>query len=110
MACRCGAGLRRETPRAYGRQPAARQRAGHRPAKRDPISSGVSSPAPISTETRRGYSAPMHDAAYKNLFSHPRMVKDLLRGFAAKGWSDRLDFSTLQKLPAEFVSEDLRRR
>ena len=54
--------------------------------------------------------APMHDAAYKNLFSHPRMVEDLLRGFAARGWSDRLDFETLEKLPAEFVSEDLRRR
>ena len=52
----------------------------------------------------------MHDAAYKHLFSCPRMVKDLLRGFAAKEWSDKLDFSTLQKLPAEFVSDDLRRR
>ena len=52
----------------------------------------------------------MHDAAYKNLFSWPRMVEDLLRGFAAKEWSDRLDFETLQKVPAEFVSEDLRRR
>ena len=53
---------------------------------------------------------PMHDAAYKHLFSCPRMVEDLLRGFAAKGWSDGLDFETLEKLPAEFVSEDLRRR
>ena len=52
----------------------------------------------------------MHDAAYKLLFSHPRMVEDLLRGFAAGGWSDTLDFSTLEKLPAEFVSGDLRRR
>ena len=52
----------------------------------------------------------MQDAAYKNLFSHPRMVEDLLRGFAAVGWSDALDFESLQKLPAEFVSEDLRRR
>ena len=52
----------------------------------------------------------MQDAAYKSLFSHPRMVADLLRGFAAKGWSDRLDFKTLEKVPAEFVSEDLRRR
>ena len=52
----------------------------------------------------------MQDAAYKNLFSHPRMVEDLLRGFAAEGWSDALDFTTLEKLPAEFVSEDLRRR
>ena len=52
----------------------------------------------------------MQDAAYKNLFSHPRMVEDLLRGFAAKGWSDALDFTTLEKVPSEFVSEDLRRR
>ncbi len=52
----------------------------------------------------------MQDAAYKKLFSHPRMVADLLRGFAAEGWSDALDFESLQKLPAEFVSDDLRRR
>ena len=52
----------------------------------------------------------MQDAAYKNLFSHPRMVEDLLRGFAAKGWSDALDFTTLEKVSSEFVSEDLRRR
>ena len=52
----------------------------------------------------------MHDAAYKELFSHPRMVKDLLRGFAARGWSDALDFRTLEKLPADYVSDDLRQR
>ena len=52
----------------------------------------------------------MHDAAYRLLFSHPRMVEDLLRGFAAPGWSDSLDFSTLEKLPSELVSDDLRRR
>ena len=34
----------------------------------------------------------------------------MLRGFAAPGWSDSLDFATLEKLPSEFVSEDLRRR
>ena len=52
----------------------------------------------------------MHDAAYKDLFSHPRMVADLLRGFAAGQWSDELDYETLEKMPAEFVSKDLRRR
>ena len=52
----------------------------------------------------------MHDAAYKGLFSYRRMVEDLLRGFVAPEWSDALDFSTLEKLPAEYVSEDLRRR
>ena len=52
----------------------------------------------------------MHDAAYKDLFSRPRMVEDLLRGSAAREWSDALDLSTLEKLPAEYVSDDLRRR
>ncbi len=52
----------------------------------------------------------MHDAAYKGLFSYRRMVEDLLRGFVAPEWSDALDFSTLEKLPAEYVSDDLRQR
>ena len=52
----------------------------------------------------------MHDPAYKLLFSRPRMVRDLLRGFAARGWSDALDFDTLTPLPAAFVGEDLRQR
>ncbi len=52
----------------------------------------------------------MHDAAYKGLFSHRPMVEDLLRGFAARGWGDRLDFETLEKLPADYVSDDLRQR
>ena len=52
----------------------------------------------------------MQDPAYKNLFSFPRMVEDLLRGFAARGWSERLDFTTLESLSAEFVSDDFRQR
>ena len=52
----------------------------------------------------------MHDPTYKLLFSRPRMVRDLLDGFAARGWSGALDFDTLAPLPASFVSEDLRQR
>ena len=52
----------------------------------------------------------MHDPAYKLLFSRPRMVRDLLDGFAARGWSGALDFDTLAPLPASFVSEDLQQR
>ena len=52
----------------------------------------------------------MHDAAYKRLFSHRRMVEDLLRGFIAGNWTGALDFDTLEKLSAEFVSDDLRQR
>ena len=70
----------------------------------------LSIPAPPSPCPARRYGVRVHDAAYKDLFSHPRMVEDLLRGFAAPEWSDALDFSTLEKLPAEYVSDDLRRR
>ena len=52
----------------------------------------------------------MHDPAYKPLFSRPRMVRDLLDGFAARGWSGALDFDTLVPLPASFVSGDLEQR
>ena len=33
----------------------------------------------------------MDDPACKWLFSRPRMVRDLLRGFAARDWSGVLD-------------------
>ena len=52
----------------------------------------------------------MHDAAYKLIFARPRMVRDLLDGFAARGWSDALDFDTLAPVPASFVNRDLRQR
>ena len=52
----------------------------------------------------------MHDAAYKQLFARPRMVRDLLEGFAARGWSGNLDFGTLEPLPASYVSSDLQQR
>ena len=58
----------------------------------------------------RPYSGRVSDAAYKELFSHPRMVEDLLRGIVAPEWSGALDFTALEKLPAEYVSDDLRRR
>ena len=38
------------------------------------------------------------------------MVRDLLYGFAARGWSGALDFDTLAPLPTSFVSEDLQQR
>ena len=38
------------------------------------------------------------------------MVEDLLRGFVGGEWIDDIDFSTLQKLSAEYVGEELRRR
>lgn len=52
----------------------------------------------------------MHDEIYKKLFSFPRLVQDLLRGFVAGPWSREIDLKTLEKLPAEYVSDDLSTR
>ena len=52
----------------------------------------------------------MHDAAYKLLFSNPRMVADLLRGFLPDGEWPGFDFATLEPLPASHVGRGLRRR
>ena len=51
-----------------------------------------------------------HDHGYKLMFSHPAMVEDLLRGFVPGEWVDELDFSTLEKVNASFVSDHLRAR
>ncbi|MFA5632440.1 MAG: Rpn family recombination-promoting nuclease/putative transposase [Porticoccaceae bacterium] len=51
-----------------------------------------------------------HDGAYKKLFSHPQMIRDLLTGFVAQSWVAELDFSTLAKLNGHYVSDDLRHR
>ena len=47
----------------------------------------------------------MHDERYKTLFAFPRMVEDLVRGFASREQADALDFSTLRKIPAEYISD-----
>ena len=52
----------------------------------------------------------MHDETYKKLFAFPRMVEDLLRGFVAGPRADDIDFSTLQKLSSEYVSDELLKR
>ena len=50
-----------------------------------------------------------HDASYKKIFAHRRTAADLLRGFAGK-LARHLDFSTLERLPASFVTEHLGQR
>ena len=51
-----------------------------------------------------------HDASYRQLFSHPEMVRDLIHGFVREPWVETVDFGTLERVNASFVSEDLRRR
>ena len=52
----------------------------------------------------------MHDEHYKRLFAFPRLVEDLLRGFVGGDWIDDVDFSTLDKLSADYVSDERRAR
>jgi len=58
---------------------------------------------------RRG-SASGHDRGYKLLFSDPTLLEELLRGFLPGDWTNRLDFTTLERVGNSFVSADLRER
>ena len=71
---------------------------------------GTPSPGLTPPASTPGYSGPVHDEVYKRLFAFPRMVEDLLRGFVGGEWIDDIDFSTLRKLSAEYIGEELRRR
>ncbi len=58
---------------------------------------------------RKPQKPPQHDAAYKALFSRPETVADTLRA-AARDLARRLDFSTLERLSASFVTGMLGKR
>ncbi|WP_341327611.1 Rpn family recombination-promoting nuclease/putative transposase [Methylotuvimicrobium sp. KM2] len=51
-----------------------------------------------------------HDTGYKLLFSHPRLVEDLITGFVHPDWLEAIDFKTLEPYKASFVTDDLRQR
>ncbi len=55
-------------------------------------------------------SRPRYDERYKMLFAFPRMVQDLVRAFFSGEQLATVDFSTLQKLSAEYVSDELLKR
>ena len=69
-------------------------------------------------DTEHGSREPLpHDAAYKAICSHPRVVEQALRGYLCEPHGplsqrtiDALDFSTLDKMPAEWVGRDFRSR
>jgi predicted transposase YdaD len=48
-----------------------------------------------------------HDHTYKVLFSHAEMVADLIRGFVREDWVEEIDFSTLERVDATFITEEL---
>lgn len=51
-----------------------------------------------------------HDGGYKLLFSHARMIADLIRGFVDEDWVADLDFSSLEKVGGSFTTKSLRKR
>ncbi len=51
-----------------------------------------------------------HDSSYKFLFSTPELVRDLILGFVPDDWLNSLDYTTLEKVPGSYVSEDFRHR
>jgi predicted transposase YdaD len=51
-----------------------------------------------------------HDASYKAIFTHPQIIQQLLESFVDQDWVQELDFATLEKTNASFVSADCRER
>ena len=51
-----------------------------------------------------------HDSGYKQLFSFPVMVEELIRGFVREAWVNDLDFDTLERKNGSYISDDLRER
>ena len=51
-----------------------------------------------------------HDGSYRRLFSHARMVEDLLRRYVVPPWMGSIHFSTLEMVPAHYVSDELEQR
>ena len=51
-----------------------------------------------------------HDPVYRRVFTHARMIEELLRRFLAGPWTAKLDFSTLELVPTHYVSRFLEPR
>lgn len=51
-----------------------------------------------------------HDQSYKLLFSQHALIKDLLCGFVHEDWISRLDYTTLEKVNNEYISNELLKR
>lgn len=51
-----------------------------------------------------------NDGGHRLLFAHPRMVESLIREFVPEEWVEQLDFTTLERVNASYVSGGARRR
>ncbi len=50
----------------------------------------------------------IHDSSYKFLFSNPELVRDLIMGFIPDDCLHSLNYSTLEKVPGSYISEDFK--
>ena len=50
------------------------------------------------------------DSGYKSLFSTKELVRDLIMGFVPDEWLHSLDYTTLEKIPGSYITEDFRSR
>ena len=51
-----------------------------------------------------------NDRGYKLLFSHPKMVEDLIKSFVKEEFTDKIDYTTLKPVKTTFVSSGFRGR
>ena len=51
-----------------------------------------------------------HDSSYKVLFSTPELVRDLILGFVPDAWLHGLDYTTLEIVPGNYITEDFSQR
>ncbi|WP_160165053.1 Rpn family recombination-promoting nuclease/putative transposase [Chrysiogenes arsenatis] len=49
-----------------------------------------------------------HDSGYKQIFSHPWLVRDLLLGFVKYDWVQELDYETLEPYTETRITDDYR--
>ncbi|MFI3197804.1 MAG: Rpn family recombination-promoting nuclease/putative transposase [Methylococcaceae bacterium] len=52
----------------------------------------------------------IHDSSYKFLFLNPELVRDLIMAFIPDDWLHGLYYSTLEKVPGSYISEDFKQR
>ena len=52
----------------------------------------------------------IHDCGYKNFFSNPTTVKQLLTSFVNEDWVHNLDFDTLERMETSFVTDEFKEK
>ncbi len=60
--------------------------------------------APFMTKKKRKKPRRPHDPVYRRIFTHARTIEEILRRFVTGPWAAQLDFSTLELVPAHYVS------